>query len=56
MVTDGNARQISADRRYAQYIGAFAQSIPDLINRADGNNVIPGRLNIPSLVHMLGEA
>ena len=45
----------SADRRYAQYIGALAQSIPDLINRTDGNNVIPGRLNIPSLVNMLGE-
>ena len=45
----------SVDRRHAQYIGALAQSLPDLINRTDGNNVIPGRLNIPSLVAMLGE-
>jgi len=46
----------SVDQRHVQYIGALAQSLPDLINRTDGNNVIPGLLNIPSLVAMmLGE-
>jgi len=45
----------SVDRCHTQYIGALAQSLPDLINRTDGNTVIPGRLNIPSLVAMLGE-
>ena len=46
----------ATDRRYAQYLGAFAQSTMHLIDRTDQNNcTIEGRLKLPSIVAMLGE-
>jgi hypothetical protein len=38
-----------------KYVGALTQSIPYLIDQTDGNKTIQGRLNIQSIVNLLGE-
>ena len=39
------------DIRYAQFIGAVAQCIPQLIDRLDKEgNIVPGRLNTESVM------
>jgi len=44
------------DRRYAQFIGAVALCIPQLIDRLDKEgNIIPGRLNTGSVIEYLGK-
>ena len=46
----------AADRAYAQFMGAVAQCIPQLIDRIDKEgNIIPGRLNIECVIEYLGE-
>jgi hypothetical protein len=51
----GLGLQASFNRCHTQYIGALTQSIPYLINQTDSNNTIQGRLNIQSIVNLLGE-
>jgi len=44
------------DRRYAQFIGAVAHCIPQLIDRLDKEgNIVPGRLNTGSVIEYLGK-
>ena len=44
------------DRRHAQFIGAVAQCVPQLIDRLDKEgNIVPGRLNTESVIEYLGE-
>ncbi|EJK51883.1 hypothetical protein THAOC_28906, partial [Thalassiosira oceanica] len=46
----------AADRRFAQFVGCLGHSAIALIDRTDSDgNMIPGRLNLPSVVGMLGE-
>ena len=43
-------------RRHAQYVGAVAQCVPQLIYRLDKEgNTVPGRLNIGRIINYLGE-
>eukprot|EP00956_Cyclotella_meneghiniana_P009720 scaffold13462_cov36-Cyclotella_meneghiniana.AAC.4 len=43
----------AADRRFSQFIGAAVQSITPLLDRRDdNNNIIQGRLHLPSIANL----
>jgi hypothetical protein len=46
----------AADRANAQFMGAVAQCIPQLIDRIDKEgNIVPGRLNIEGVIEYVGK-
>ena len=45
----------AADRRFSQFIGGAVQSITPLLDRRDdNNNIIQGRLHLPSIANLFG--
>ena len=52
----GCGLQEAVDRRFGQFMGGVAQSVPALVTRTSARNItVVGRLNSPAIIELFGE-